>query len=235
MVFLEALFIPRAGVEGITPARFRETLAASNVFPGRLFHYLPNGYQSHKYVDIRFGQGRGRAPRIVAIGEEAGRDLFPMLAHIGKVAGDRLGGGKGFETELRTGLLEIRLSNRLHEYYIPKFAFQQKQYIYKRFEEAARSNRASERMLRYLKERIKTGIMRQAEFTGIDSQLDSSRWVLGDVSIHGDIHPVEIKPGRLCLVARDVRFRTNIEFSGPWACGILTARGYGEILRKRGA
>lgn len=84
MVFLEALFIPRAGVEGITPARFRETLAASNAFPPRLFHYNDNGYQRTDFCDIRFGKVRGKAPKIVAIGEHAGKDLFPMLADIGR-------------------------------------------------------------------------------------------------------------------------------------------------------
>lgn len=107
MVYLEALFKPRNGAEGITPAKFRETLAASNAFPGSLFHYRDNGYQSPEFVDIRFGKDRGRASRIVAIGEEAGRDLYPQVAHIGKIASEQLGSGKSFETHLRTGMVEI--------------------------------------------------------------------------------------------------------------------------------
>jgi hypothetical protein len=232
MVYLEALFKPTNGAEGITPAKFRETLAASNAFPGRLFHYLDNGYQSPKFVDIRFGKGRGRAPRIVAIGEEAGRDLYPLVAHIGKIAGEQLGCGKSFDTHLRTGLLEIHESKRLIEYFIPKFAFQQKPYIYKKFESPARANKASTEMLRYIDDRIKLGIRRQAEFAGIVSQLEECQWIQGDVAVNGDIHPVEIKTGRYCLVARNVSFRSNLNLTGPWACGILTARGYGEILRK---
>lgn len=235
MIWFEALFEPPSGitVDGITPARFRETLAASEQFPGRLFHYHENGVQRNDFVDIRFGKGKGRAPRVVAIGDEAGRDLLPMVAQIARVAGERLGNGKDFRPQLKTGFLGLRQSPYLIEYFIPKLAFQQHQWVYKKFEVDARANTASPDMIHYIHKRILAGIRRQAQYAGIEGQLDEIQIVLGDITI-GNIHPVDIKKDRHCLVTRGVAFRSNIVFEGPWSCGLLTARGYGEILRKGG-
>lgn len=214
---------------GINPSIVRKRLAAtSDTAPTNLkisteiFNYNSTGTPLSGLSPFRFGGGS--VCHFYAIGDDA----VGLLNN----EGDKV--IKLLEMSYDTKLFEQRKvspycvthTNRLLHYRIPMMVLQQSPIQYRQIMSMDSSGKDA-----FVQEKIKAGLEQHFRFLGLPVEIDSSETVFGDVSITGDIHPVEVKPGVWFLAAREISFRTNLDLEGIFHVGHLVSRGYGQIFK----
>ena len=223
------LSIPLPGVTSVNPSVVRRRLAAqSDAAPASqqvhcsVFNYGDRG-PLDKRPAIRFCGGKQF--NVVACGDagvellrQEGNKIVDLLA---------LTYHSDFLSEQRTlGKYEVSINDRLLTYCVPMMIIQRHPKEHKALVKMTPAERVT-----FVDERIRKDFAEALNAVGSEIDLDHPQVLLGDTTISGVVVPVEVKPGLLCLAAREVSFRTNLDITGPVNLGHFISHGYGQLYK----
>lgn len=218
-------------VDTVDPNVVRKLLAAVNdnappaeQIPSTIFNYHPGGRPISGVSPFTFGGGR--VFHIYASGNEAvdllGAEGYKIVKLLERAYGVPL------NEKRNTGFYGVQVTPRLQDYRVPMMVLQQSLRQHKDLMALDQPG-----IQQFVADKIRQTLGRHFCRLDLPVGMEDPEVVLGDVTINGDIHPVEVKPGVYFLAAREVSFRANLNLHGVFHVGHLNSRGYGRVFTGR--
>lgn len=201
------------------------------LLPPELFHRLQNGINNPNLPGIRY-----RPSAILGIGTHSARLVQLQAITLIDLLSKKL--EKDIQWSLQSGSCSLRVLPDLLEYKITGMIISTDHGSRKRLfgERSGREkifaqgkptldSEAEDVLIKT----IRNSFVRQAEdLLNIDFPEEA---ILGDVKIQKEQIPIKIPESSARYTRADLVFRSNLLFTGPWACGGFTHKGFGQIYR----
>lgn len=176
---------------------------------------------------FRFNGSKTGVLHVCAIGEAA-CDMLAVHGHkitrnLGQFYGKPLPEHRYTRDRIETG--ERRF---LIDYYISTLLIIQNPYQHQAYKNDLLANRLTPQISKRITQLIRDGILDQADIMGID--IEHRDFAIGDISV-GYYVPIEVKPGKHFIAARQVRFRSSMDIRpATWNVGLLKNKGFGLVI-----